>query len=232
MKTHHATASRTGPAAAATWRGPRRSSAGSPGKILSNNQKAVISQTARQAFDVQDRAGLIDGSGSDSKRFETWRREQQLAAVGISSLRECGNNHYRPLMAHFLTLAGRDASAFSLALRTGRVKDHGAIEDTHEARETRRAQILAALLDHGRRCDPRSAEYDGKIAAIVATKGGIIAAGYVIAIAKNKCRGRALDSLTATELDQLLWTTRNRIAAREGRGAPANRNQKQRKTAP
>jgi hypothetical protein len=135
-------------------------------------------------------------------------------------------------MAHFLTLAGKDASAFRLAVRTGRVKDHGAIADTYEARETRRAQILAELLSHGRRCDPHSAEHQPDLAATVAANGGIITAGYVIAIAKNKCHGRSLESLTAAELDQILFTTRNRIAAREGRGTSQTRNRSQRRTAP
>lgn len=205
----------------------RRNAATSGGAPLSARQKAVISQTARAAFDFQDRAGLVDGFGSDSKRFEAWRRDQQAAAVGISSLRECGNNHYRTLMAHFLCLAGKDDSAFRLQVKTGRVKDHGAPEDTHENRETRRALILQALLDHAHRCDPAHAQHDPAAAAASASKGGIITSGYVITLAKAKCRGRSLDSLTATQLDQILYTIKNRIAAREGRGSSATRNKSQ-----
>ena len=36
-----------------------------------------------------------------------------------------------------------------------------------------------------------------------------------------------LITLTAAKLEQLLWTLRNRIAAREGRGKTANRNKNQ-----
>lgn len=204
----------------------------SSGKPLSNAQKAAISQTARQAFDIQDRAGQVDGWGSDSKRFETWRREQQAQAVGIASLRECGNNHYRPLMSHFLCLAGKHDTAFTYTVKTGRVKDHGQAEDTHESRETRRALIMQALVDHGHRCDNLSDRYEPHTAASVAAKGGLITAGYVIAIAKGKCRGKALDSLTATQLDQILYTVRNRISAREGKGDTQKRNNAQRKNAP
>lgn len=226
--TTHTTARRA--PAAPRLGGGRRSATTAAGRPLSNNQKAVISQTARQAFDLQDRIGYVQTTGSDSKRFETWRREQQGQAVGISSLRECGNNHYRPLMAHFLTLAGKDASAFRLLVKTGPTTGHGPAEDTHEARESLRQLILQELLAHGHRCDPAHPDHSPATAATVTEKGGLITAGYVFAIARQKCRGRGLDSLTADQLHQLLSTTRNRIAAREGRGAAATRNTKQRKT--
>ncbi len=211
-------------------RPPAARTALSSGKPLSNSQKAAISQTARQAFDVQDRAGLVEGFGCDAKRFESWRRAEQLAATGIASLRESGNNHYRPLIAHFLTLAGRDDVAFAQYCRSGRVKDHGAAADTHENRETRRTNIMQALVVHGRRCDALHPDFCAATAATVAAKGGLITVGYVIAIAKAKCKGRSLDRLTTAELDQILYTTVNRISAREGRGATARRNKSQRKS--
>lgn len=208
---------------------PRRRVRADAGKPLSNPQKASISQIARDAFLVQDRAGLVDETGSESARLAAWRHAQQVAAGCPASLRECGNNHYRALMAHFLCLAGRDDSAFRYQMRTGRVKDHGALEDTHENRETQRALLVEALNTHGRVCDPLSAEYDEAVATTVADKGGIITAGYVINIARHKCKGRSLDSLTAGELKQILWTVKNRIAAKEGRGKTAKRNKSQRK---
>lgn len=204
-----------------------RDHAGAP---LSKLQKARISQTARAAFDHQDALGLVELplSMSDSARFTAWRRAQQLDAVGRESLTACGNNHYRSLMAHFLTLQGKDAKAFGYHLRTGRVKDRGALEDTHENRETQRKLIMDELLAHGHRCDPRHASYDAPLAEKVEASGGLITAHYIIAIAKRQCKGRSLDSLTAEELKNLHFTTRNRIAAREGRGNAANRNKGQR----
>jgi hypothetical protein len=207
-------------------RRPARRDAGQP---LSNTQKAVISRTARTAFLIQDEAGLVEGTGSESARLAAWRHEQQLAAGCPASLRACGNNHFRALMAHFLCLAGRDDSAFRYQLKTGRVKDHGAIDDTHENRETQRRLIVEALLAHGRRCEPQAAEYDPAVAAKVVEKGGIITQGYVVQIAKAKNKGKSLDSLTARDLAQVLYTVRNRIAAKEGRGTPARRNKTQRK---
>jgi hypothetical protein len=223
------TATASGRAVAKSERARRRPVARANGKPLSNAQKSAISQTARQAFEVQDRAGLVDESGSESARFTAWRHGQQTEAVGVGSLRDCGNDHYRPLMAHFLCLAGKDDTAFRYQLRTGRVKDHGALEDTHENRETQRALILAALLEHGHRCNEARAEYDAALAKTVADKGGGITAGYVVSLAKMKCKGRALDSLTAAELAQILWTVRNRISAREGKGKTGTRNKSQRK---
>jgi hypothetical protein len=206
-----------------------RDHAGAP---LSKLQKARIAQVAKQAFDYQDALGLVEAEGSSaSARFTAWRQEEQRKAVGRSSLTECGNNHFRSLVAHFLTLAGKDDKAFGYHLRTGRVKDRGAIEDTHENRETYRKLILDELLAHGRRCDPRHASYDAALAGVVESSGGLITAHYIIAIAKKQCKGRGLDSLTAVELKNLHFTARNRIAAREGRGKAANRNKGQRKGA-
>ncbi len=223
---------RTGGAPSAKAERPRRRPvASSNGKPLSNRQKAAISQTAAAAFLVQDRAGLVEEKGSDTARCNAWRHSQQKAAGFPASLRDCGNNHYRGLMAHFLCLAGKDDSAFRYQMRTGRVKDHGAIEDTHENRETQRKLIMDELLAHGHRCDPAHADHDPDTAAKVLEKGAVITAGYVIALAKGKCKGRSLDSLTARELSQILWTLKNRIAAREGRGSTATRNKTQSKSA-
>jgi hypothetical protein len=199
------------------------------GTGLSKLQKARISQVAREAFDHQDRLGLIETEGaSDSARVTAWRRKEQIRAVRIESLTNCGNQHFRPLLAHFLCLAGRDDQAFNYQLKTGRVKDHGALDDTHENRETQRTLIVQELTAHAAKCSPGKEGWDPIIAAKVTEKGGLICANYVIAIAKSKCKGRSLDSLTATELRQILYTIRNRIAAREGRGATWSRNNKQR----
>lgn len=227
-KTTSATTPGRAPAAPRQARGPR--SAGTAGGApLSNKQKAVIAQTARQAWDIQVRAGFTDGL-----TYDEWRHAEQAKACGTSSLRAATNNHYRPLMAHFLTLAGKDVPAFRLYVKTGRATGHGDVEDTHENRETQRHLIMAEIIAHGHRCDAsfRHATYDPKLADHAASLGGIITAAYVLKIAQGKCRGRGINSLTAPQLAQVLYTAKNRIAAREGRGATANRNQKQRKTTP
>lgn len=210
----------------------RQGGAASPpdlGKPLSNAQKARLSILAREAFDLLDGHGLIDAEGkSTSERFKTWASAEKVKAVGIASLTDCRNGHYRTLRGHFLGLAGKDDKAFSDYTRTGKVKDHGPAGDTHERREGFRALIMDELLHHGHRCDPRHDDFDPEIAATVAEKGGIITGSYVVTIAKAKNRGRELGSLNAEKLEQILITVRNRIAAKEGRGHAKNRNKNQR----
>lgn len=205
-----------GEAARKKWE-PREPRDAAPA-ALSLKQKSALCQLARQAFDRLDALGLVDAPGAGvSARFAAWRAEQQAEAVGIASLRDCGNAHYRSLRAHFNALLGRDDVAFQDLTRTGRVRDHGPAEDTHERREELRALILLTLMEHGHRCDPARPEYQPEIARCVAEQGGLITAAYAIAIAKMKCKGKALDRLTARELEQILYTMRNRISSREGR---------------
>jgi ribosomal protein L32 len=208
----------------------RRPAAGGHGSLLSADQKAALNMLAKEAFQKLDTLGLIDlPAGSASARLRDWRRAEQLKAVGIASLTECRNSHYRTLRGHFETLCGREDKGYRDFTRTGKVRDKGPATDTHEARETFRKLILDELLAHGRRCDPRSEEFDPAIAARVMEKG-LITPAYIVQIAKFQNKGRALADLPADRLEMILYTTRNRIAAREGRGDPAARNKSQRGT--
>jgi len=74
--------------------------------LLSKPQKAAICQLAHQAAAHQN---LCFASTAG---FEEWRREEQVAAVGKPSLRGCTQDDYKPLMAHFLALAGRTGEAY------------------------------------------------------------------------------------------------------------------------
>lgn len=211
--------------------GPRPRRLPASGAPLSKKQLAVLCQEAAAAFAYQEKLGLAGATPGQSRSaaVDDFRRAQLAAAGFPASLRSCGNHHYRPIRAHFQLLAGADDKAFANHLRSGQVKDHGAADDTHEKREELRALLLRELLAHGARVTPGKAEFDESIAATVREKGGMIEAGYIIALAKAKANGRHLDSLTAGELRQIHWTLRNRIAAREGRGTTAGRNKSQRK---
>jgi hypothetical protein len=212
---------------------PRPRRAAASGQPLSTLQKARLCQDATAAFAHQEKMGLVEvrATESRSKAMETWRRAELAAAGFPASLRECNNYQFRGIRAHFLMLAGKDDVAFGYHMKSGRVKDKGAAEDTYERREEIRALILKALLEHGARVNPAHKDFDEEVAATVTAKGGMIEAGYVIAIAKAKAKGRELDSLTASELWQVLYTVRNRIAAREGRGTTGGRNKSQRRKA-
>lgn len=97
---------------------------------------------ARKAFDTQTRAGLTDSD------FDSWRHEQCMAAVGKPGITACNHGDFRPLIAHFQTLAGEDASAFRNLMASGKPTDHAAPGDTHEARRTIVHQIADALAAH------------------------------------------------------------------------------------
>lgn len=99
---------------------------------------------ARKAFDAQLAAGLI----GDDETFNTWRHAQVMTAVGKPGLTACSHEDFRPLRAHFLTLAGLDADAFKDHLTSGKPTDHAAPGDTFEARRELAWNIAKALNDH------------------------------------------------------------------------------------
>lgn len=55
---------------------------------------------ARKAHDKMVNAGACPGD------YDEWRREEQMAAVGIESLRACDQSHYTDLYNHFSMIAG------------------------------------------------------------------------------------------------------------------------------
>jgi hypothetical protein len=68
---------------------------------------------ARRAFDQQAQSGVL----GDAAEPEVWRKEQQLRAVGKSSLTACCNKDYLALKARFQDLAGEHVTAFRNHLR-------------------------------------------------------------------------------------------------------------------
>lgn len=82
--------------------------------LLSRIQKAEIGQLATQAWRVwEGREAFLEANGelSQSACFAAWRHWQQGLACGKQSLRECTGEEYQLLRAHFLKLAGLEASA-------------------------------------------------------------------------------------------------------------------------
>lgn len=115
-----------------------------PKKTRGNLTKAEITpliMAARTAYDFQSRLGNVDGQD-----FNTWRHEQCMVVVGKPGITACSHDHYRPLMAHFQLLAGRDEKAFQNLTTTGQAsKLEG---DTHEARRQLAHLILEKLSGH------------------------------------------------------------------------------------
>ena len=173
--------------------------ASSPKKERGNLKPTEIKplvMAAKAAYDFQSDLGNTEGQD-----FNTWRHEQCKAAVGKPGITACFHDHYRPLMAHFQILAGRDEKAFQNLTTTGQAsKQEG---DTHEARRILAHQILDAV-DH-------SSE---------------IHEGYVVWLVRQKTRrpdlhlGKDLraslpDRCTTAQLTQIRDTVINRITAKK-----------------
>jgi hypothetical protein len=154
-------------------------------KPLTNPQKAQLSIAARAAFDLQNEHGL-----TGDLKYDDWRREQTEIACGKDSFRDCTNREFRSILARFLQLGGKEAEAAALWANTGRVEGSTELNDTHEQRELCKA-ILRDKITASR---------------------GVISDAYVAAIVRNKHQGKTLDDLTASELQQLIYTVVNRLA--------------------
>jgi hypothetical protein len=157
-------------------------------KGLTNPQKAQLSIAAREAFDVQSKHGL---TGDQS--YDAWRHAETKVACGKESFRDCTNKDFRSVLARFYALAGREKDAAALWQKTGRVKGSDELNDTHENRELCKALIR------------------DKIAA----SNGAINESYVVAIVRNKHQGKTIHDLTASELQQLVYTITARLNKKE-----------------
>jgi len=205
-----------------------------PGKMGKNEIQPLI-MAAREAFAYQESLGNIDSGVT----FDTWRRDQVMAAVGREGLSKCHHDDYRPLMGHFQVLAGRDAEAFQSFVTTGNASR--AAHDTHETRRKLAHAILEVLSQHIWLADVSAVDLatstndtrsynllQRRRACIRAHKDGAIREGYVVWLVRQKtCRpGLTLgsdlqaglaDRCTVDQLTQIRDTLINRIAAREGR---------------
>jgi|GEM_PF-3630241 len=189
-------------------RSPRKPSAKPPQTPRGNLSKPEITKLlmqAQEAFQIQSDLGLID----PAERFDSWRRDQVMAACGLPGLSKISRGHFRTVFAHFLTLCGRDADAYLALTHTGTKRDHGPAGDTHEAAEALVHHILTALASHASTDLP-----DGLLH---------IHAGWFLAAARQRTRKPTLtmDTLAArldpAVLTGLLAHLRNHISRREGR---------------
>ncbi|MEM1083267.1 MAG: hypothetical protein AAGI48_04030 [Verrucomicrobiota bacterium] len=110
--------------------------------LMGKRETVPLAMTARRAFAYQGELGNIP----EGVKFDDWRRDQVHEVTGNHGLTKCHHDDYKPLMGHFLTLAGEDASAFEEFMRTGPAS--AAKDDTHELRRQLAHDIIQRLTDH------------------------------------------------------------------------------------
>lgn len=221
---------------------PARAAAPKAPKPARGNMKPAeikpLVMAARKAFDRQSAAGLVD----DGETFDAWRHRECMNAVRKPGITACNHEDFRPLLAHFQTLAGDDGSAFQNLMKSGRASDTAAPGDTHESRRILAHQIAEALEAHAdlAKADPThlAPEIAARRAAIDA-KGSTVGVGYLVWLVRQKTRRPDLqlgqdwqsglaDRCTARQLAEIRNTVINRINAVEGVGKTSSRNKAQR----
>lgn len=199
----------------------KRPAAGDP--PLTRKQLQTLAIEAGKTHRALTRMALVTDT------FDDWRHAQVWACVRREGLSQCQNSHYRKLLIHFRGLRGEATVGVDSGKKWSR--EGG---DTGERREQLLRLMAQELGHHARRVENPQTEAECRHAAYASTKGGVLNEEYLMAIAKAKNPGHSLEDigclikLPASRLEQLLFTLRNRIAAREGRGDGAARNKKQR----
>lgn len=172
---------------------------------LSRPEITKLVMQAQEAFDYQTQLGNI----APATRFDTWRRDQVMAAVGLPGISKIGRGHWRSVYAHFLILCGRDDEAYLALNSTGPKRDHGQAADTHESSEALVHKMREAISYHSFASLPPGSDY--------------IHPGWLLAAARQRSGKATLTWDTMAErldpgtLVGLLSHLRNHIARREGR---------------
>lgn len=180
-----------------------------PTGSLSGAERQNLALQAKDAYKHQLALGRVEpGLGEDD-----WRREQVEDVVQKAGISKLNRSDFRPVKAHFLTLAGREDEAFTLLNKTGtKAYRPASPADTHESAEAVVALIMEALIVHASK--PADTLHSGK---------GHIHAGWFLACARQRTAKPSLtmetlaDRLDAVTLTGLLSHLRNHIALREGR---------------
>lgn len=189
---------------------------------LTAKQLKCLVTEARRTFD------MLSNMGNIAETFDAWRHDTVYQAVRREGLSKCQNSHYRKLLSTFRRMRGAPDPGGQPTRRQSR--EGG---DTMERREQLLALIAHELGSHARRVENPQTPQEVQWAAMASMKGGVINDAYLMSIARSKNPGVTLHEvgclllLTSAKLEQLLFTVKNRIAAREGRGEPAKRNKKQ-----
>lgn len=195
------------------------------GRLVSPQQLKALIVEAQQTYRALTKNGI------DLPEFDDWRKDVLSACVRIESFRAVRNSQFPKVRDRFRELRGAPALGFGNPARR-QSREEG---DTLAQREQRMYLIAAALGDHARVVEKPATDRERTASEHALKKGGYIGIPYLVSIAAAKNRGQAIEDLDdliklpVSRLKQLLFTIRNRIATREGRGENSGRNKKQRK---
>jgi hypothetical protein len=185
------------------------------GRYCTLKQMQALLMEAKTTWDLHQ--SLL----GDMPAFDAWRASQLGFVIsGCDSFRRIPAIYYNRVKNHFRVLRGLPPVGNPGAHR----KQSGERGDTLEGREQVLHLLAGELGAHARRADGNAA---------IQAKGGAINEAYLLTIARAKNKGHDLRDtgdllkLPVSRLEELLYTLRNRIAAREGRGNPKNRNKGQ-----
>ncbi len=173
---------------------------------------------------------MLTAMGATDEDFATWRHGQVKAQVRREGLSKCSNSHYLKLLDHFRSMRGEKTRGAWTGSQRRQSREGG---DTAERREQVIHVIASELGFHARKLRMPETSAEMTCANHAIAKGGAIGEEYLLAIARGKNPGQTLVDvgclikLPASRLEQLLFTLRNRIAAREGRGVTQRRNKNQ-----
>ena len=166
------------------------------------------------------KAAKARGSVPDDMTADDWRKDGQMEAAGVASLKLATQEHYLALKGKWFTVLGNLEEAFYCFLNG--TADH---EATRQMRWRLMGQV--ALLAEGIQKSHWRLTYSDTMSDAEAARQ---AWSYTKALAHDKF-GRNIDSLDADALEQLGFTVVNRANAKLGKGDPRRRNRSQRQSA-
>lgn len=181
---------------------------------LSSEQIKSLCALANHAYKAARSRGAID----DDLKADDYRKQGQLEATGVDSLKKANQSHFLEIRGKWWTVIGNLEQAFYDFLNAG---------PQNEARRQmawRLAGQVSFLAEAMKFRDERD-----KGITLSDPDAARQAWAYTNALARSKSGSDRLETLTAEQLEQLGFTLNNRANAMRGVGSSQSRNKSQRK---
>lgn len=179
---------------------------------LSKIQIRLLCTLAGQAYKAAKLRRAID----DDQDAEIYRREGQLEACGVASLKECNQSHFLAIRGKWFVVLGRLEEAFNDFLNAG-----------EEAAATRQMKwrFIGQVAALAEAIGDKHERETGIVLDVPARAAR--AHAYAEGIARSQFQA-GLKNLNARQVEILGFTVTNRANALAGRGDSQNRNKSQR----